>query len=311
MTNVYTHVRPDADAFGSAIGLAILENGIAWFLASDWRNRPASIRAIETQVDLLPHVHLFDQGDEAPDGQCWAVDCGDYGRISAPDSVKERGFEVSFDHHCNGPVAHTEYGGAHFPSASAAIVEHYRHFRKISPAAATLLYAGLAGDTELFSNSAATSLAHSVAAFLADRGAFVDLVNRAIKTQRLQRAKLQAKFFESLEVHCLGGFKFATTLLTGKDYKEAGAERPDYAGMPGSALLEGVDLAACIQQDGPTTFRIAFRSTPGSKLKAQACASELGGNGHPDAAGAEIDQENADVARGLVVATIKDLLLRS
>ncbi len=91
---IFTHVKPDADAFGTAITVAIALKVKAWFHADDWDNRPATIRAVEAKY---PNVAAFtatfggyyDDDREVPAvHDNIVVDCGDPSRISAPDAVK-------------------------------------------------------------------------------------------------------------------------------------------------------------------------------------------------------------------------------
>ena len=301
MINIYTHVAPDADAFGSALGLSeILNRGdpddestsTVWVRKEDWENRPASIRALASKNAALA---FFEDGDPAPEGVNWAVDCGDLGRVSCPASVREKGFKESFDHHCNEKFADVEYGGPRFPAA-AAVVAQWVRIRGLgqTPESATALFAGLYGDTCGFTVNTGSHLTFATAAALVGGCADTDLVIEAATRQTLPRARLFAKVVDSIESHTLGGDeKFLLTCVTKEDFEKVGATKADYAGVPSQVLRIGSNtvLAVCLCQDfdTPTTWRVAFRTKGWSKVKAKDLAQMFGGNGHPDAAGGVVE----------------------
>lgn len=307
MIHIFTHCKPDADAFGSAIGLAEIQSGFAYFREEDWANRPASIRALEEAFGGFGCVRFFDPGDRAPEGDLIVVDCGDPSRISAPKKVLKAGFIQSFDHHINEKVAMVENGSVNAPAAAAVIARVFS--ARLNPLSASLLYAGLAGDTAGFSNAAATEEAFEVAALLLRRGAKSSIVNSAITAMTMGRAKLEARFLASLRQE-----KFMvvvnTTVLTHDDFSDAGATRADYAGMPSVALsVAKADLSASIIEDKtPGVWAIAFRSRTGTGA-AKECAVAFGGNGHPDAAGGTIKADTAEEAREKTIEKLRSLIM--
>lgn len=310
MVNVYTHIRPDADAFGTALAAAVHHRGTAWFLAEDWGERPASIRVILEEFKLPEGtVKFFQDGDPAPEGDAIVVDCGDPTRVSAPAAVKACGFKESYDHHCNAPVAWKSFGSKKYPSASSVYWDNStaRDLRDDGDLVSSLLFAGLVGDTEAFSNSATTPLAFRIASEMANCGAAVGLVVNAVRKMSLSRARLQARYLASLRQFSVKDTVVNAAVLLDKDFEESDASRRDYAGMPSLGLMVGgADLSVSLIHDSKEEdlWHIAFRSTPESNLKAKDMAILFGGNGHENAAGGKIRADDPEQVLRLVIDRI-------
>ena len=288
---VLTHVRPDADAFGSAIGLVIAINGVAWFAEADWANAPATIKALaELHLDRglsgslkFRYTYMQIGGDIVGNMPVYVTDCGEPSRVSAPEGLRYLGVPVvaSYDHHCNAPIgAGTQYGSKEYVSASAVVAKYCQNRPQLADA---FLWAGHLGDSARFSVGdvpravAEASDIHPTAADAA-------LVNAAYSRISVGRARLLRHFWSSLVVDEKLGL--AITKLYRLDFAQAGANKADYAGMPALLLdIDGVRVVAalCEDQEQPGLWRIAFR-TRGTG-KAQVLAKASGGDGHQDAAG--------------------------
>ena len=319
--NIYTHIRPDADAFGTALAMAIIKGVKALFHVDDIENVPASIKAV---IKKYPKVRSFMDSfggyydyDPKVDHESIVVDCGDKGRISAPDDQKAAGFALSYDHHCNEPVADAEMGRPDAPAAAAVVAQTCA--LPNDPVVATLLFAGLVGDTAGFSNSASTAEAFDAAALLVRKGADVQLVLDAIHQESASRARLKARAVSTLEQHEVVrklddpsmNVLVNLTVLAPEDFKAARAGKADYAGMPGEILaIDGALVAACLNLDNEAgMYRIAFRTSPSSPIRAKTLAMAFGGNGHPDAAGGSLVAASSADAVARVAEKIANMIL--
>ena len=319
--SIFSHQRPDADAFGTALALAVILNAKAWFLRTDWESLPVSIKAIVKKWPKVKEfVGIFGEQEyttPTPNPANVVVDCGDPSRISAPEAVKAEGFDISYDHHCNQPVARTEMGRPDAPAAAAVVAQVCSIPN--DPVIATLLFAGLAGDTAGFSNSASTAEAFEVAATLARKGADTQLVLDAIHQESAPRARLKAHAVSTLDQHEVVrkmddpsmNVLVNCTVLTPEDFEMARAGKADYAGMPGEILaIDGAQVAACLNLDREAgVYRIAFRTTSSSPIRAKELAQAFGGNGHPDAAGGVVDAPSPIDAQNKVTKKIVDLIM--
>lgn len=303
---VLTHVRPDADAFGSAIGLAIAINGIAWFAESDWANAPATIKAL-VDHHLAGSMRTYIQvgGDIIGNMPVYVTDCGDPSRVAAPEGLRYLGVPVvaSYDHHCNAPIgAGTQYGSKEYVSASAVVAKYCPDRPQLADA---FLWAGHLGDSARFSVGDVPRAVAEAAEYIHPTAADAALVNAAYSRISSGRARLLGRFWSSLVIDEKIGL--AITKLSRMDFAQAGANKADYAGMPSLLLdIAGVRVVAalCEDQEQPGLWRIAFR-TRGTG-KAQVLAKASGGDGHPDAAGGFVPP--GEYPEGWIIALVLRLM---
>ncbi len=287
---IVTHARVDADAVGSAIGMAALclESGVkpAAVRAGDFRV-PPGLRFLEGSSQLA---------DDSVDPLAQAdlvifVDCADAGRAGQVSTIlAEREFayrSINIDHH----VTNTRFGDFNVvvPQAAATCEILVGIFEALdlqfAPSTATALLAGTYGDTLGLKTPSTTPQTMRACADLFEAGAYLDLI-----VDHLFRKKPFST------VHLWGEAQSAAVwrgrLVWSKVTKEmlerSGAAPSETEGLVNFlAGTEGAFAAALIQQadDG---WRVSLRSTTGA-VNVSELAQHFGGGGHPRAAGCRLE----------------------
>ena len=162
----------------------------------------------------------------------------------------------------------------------------------ITPMIATMLYAGLHGDTDGFSLPNTTPASLRVGAALAAAGAWIDKV-----CQKIRRSKSPSEFqllrlvYDNTMLSQDGRVAWSTAthdeiLATGCDH----ADIDDQVSVP--RCLEGADVAILFSEGLPGSVRINIRSE--GEIDVLPLAREFGGGGHRNSAGTSIKNQPFD-----------------
>lgn len=299
------HQRPDGDAIGSGMGMAMVlrEQGY----------RPKLVNPLPLPLNL---AFLVDDDLRlvTEDPEWWReFDCVgalDFGDPVRADEANRTAFAnlpaFNIDHH----VTSSGIGDAAWvePGASSTGEMCVRLCRTagwpIPPRAALAFWTAIVTDTGRFSQENATpdSLA-------AGRECLLAGANPTITAQEIYQSvsyaerRLQARVLERLEMHA--GGRLAISWLRHDDFREAGI------GVEGAQDLinlvrdtAGVEVAVFLYEPAgaapgsPAPVKISLRTRP--PHSALAIAVKHGGGGHVRAAGASIDQP-LDAARRIVL----------
>lgn len=286
---VVSHVKPDGDAFGSALGLA-------GFL------RAAGREAITAGLEPVPDNYRFLRGldRDVPadryqpvEGDLLAIcDCGALDRI--PSALRETVGtlpSVCIDHH----KTNTGFAGAAFidPAASSTSELVWRMARQagwpLDAATAEALWVGLVTDTGRFAYDCTSPATLRCAADVLERGRVPTAVLNEEVYGRVSEAKLrlQQRAIGSLE-RAAGG-RIAIISLTQADYAECGTTSIDSENFVDIARsVRGVEVAAFLYAgEGGRVARLSLRSAP--PFDAAEFCKKLGGGGHARAAGATLE----------------------
>ena len=276
-----THVSPDSDAIGSALGMAHALRLLGKSAT------PSCADAIRDRFDILPgHAEVVTQVNSAFD-LAMALDCGDEPRLGSvwanlPDP---KPFLINLDHH----ISNTRFGQINWIDPSAAstaeMVLHVVDQLGIplnQEIAICLLY-GIVGDTLGFRtpNTTPRQLQYAERCMAAGASLY-----ESIDQQFNQRSR---------SLVCLWGK--AVTAMQIKDriaYTAVSKAMRDACGMGISDLnlssflvsINEVDRAAVLVEKDDGSIEISLRAKRGFNVSNAAVA--LGGGGHPLAAGATI-----------------------
>ncbi len=287
---VVSHVRPDGDAFGSALGLA------GYLRAAGREVVVAGLRPVPSSYAFLAGVDgiLEAEAYRGAAGDLLAVcDCGAAERLAAPlRPWLARLPTVCIDHHkTNDGFARIDYID---PSASSTAELVWRVGRKagwpLEPATAEALWVGLVTDTGRFGYDNASPAALRCAAALQERGRIrTGWINEQVYGSVSEtQLRLQALAIGSLRRSADG--LVAVVSLTREQYAACGATSIDsenFVDLPRS--IRGVRLAAFLYAaDEGRTSRLSLRTTP--PYDASAICREFGGGGHERAAGATLEE---------------------
>ncbi len=302
-----THIRPDCDAIGSALGLAAILDS----LGKDVRvvtafDVPPTLRFLDPQhrirrigrdatLDRLADVEVM----IVLDTSAWAQ-LGEMGdAIRATQALK-----LVLDHH----VSSDDLGAEEFKDTSAEatgriVFELAEHLgATVSSETATLLLAALATDTGWFRFSSTRAETLHLAGRLVGLGAAPDgLYKRLYENDSLARLNLVGRVLARATAEKDG--RLIHTWIERADFEATGALPSDSEDLVNMTLtVGGTEVAVILVEQEGGGFKISFRSR--SDVDCSKVASEFGGGGHRKAAGAFI-REPLDVAKRRVLDAVR------
>jgi bifunctional oligoribonuclease and PAP phosphatase NrnA len=299
---VLTHVDPDGDAIGSltAVGNALAGMGKKVTMACD-DNVPGRFR-------FLPLTDKVQKGT-SPDAVfdlAIALDCGDESRMGRTFAdLKQKPFLINIDHH----VTNTKFGQINLVDGEATSTAEMLYEllvaigSEITADTALSLLTGVVTDTLGFRIVGVTPRTMEITSALMAAGADLSLVTMlALNLKPFSTIRLWQIGLNQLKLD--GGL--AWTSLTYKAQQEINFNSPSSAGLVNIlANIEEAVMSAVLleQQDG--SVRVGFRCRP--PYSVSEVALNLGGGGHPLAAGCSLDGPLAK-AEALVVGMCKEAI---
>lgn len=292
---IATHISPDPDAIGSALGLTHA------LLALGKEVVPLVDDDIPADLHFLPGCDLIRR--ELPPGftpdVAVALDASDPERLGAFATFVTGDVPlVNIDHH----VTNLEYGSLNLvePAAAATaelLVEVVDKLgAPLSGEVATCLATGLVGDTRSFSIPGVTPKTLRVGARLVEAGApLASIIERVMNSRTFASLQMWELALERMK---LESGVIWTTLPLG-ERKTRNLLNVEAQGL--SNLLLSVDearISALFTERTDGLIDISFRAKPGFDVAA--LALELGGGGHPLAAGCLVEGSLEDVVERIV-----------
>ncbi|MCG3138997.1 MAG: Bifunctional oligoribonuclease and PAP phosphatase NrnA [Phycisphaerae bacterium] len=289
---VAAHVTPDADALGSmlALGLGLQAAGTPVRIALPAESVSQKLQFMVALAELP--VATVEQCQTAE--RLVVCDTAKVKRINLPDHLQRlipQEFSpaiINIDHHAsNEQFGVVNWVDAHASSSSELICRIYQAAGwPLTPVAATLLYAGILGDTVGFSLPNSTAATLSAAADLVAAGADIALVGlKLCRSQTRSEFDLRRIIYDNTRIIADGRIAYSTASY--EEITRAGcraADIDDQVEIPRS--LAGVQLAMLLTEGEPGRIRFNLRSN--NHLSILELAQQLGGGGHHAAAGAII-----------------------
>ncbi|GIT98542.1 bifunctional oligoribonuclease/PAP phosphatase NrnA [Sulfurovum sp. TSL1] len=272
---ILSHLNPDADTLGTALGLYAL-------LSSDKRLKVEIVNAsteLPLYLDFLPNFKKIKHHIDYADSVIISCDCG---------SVDRLGFDlegrdiINIDHH----QSNTRYGSinvviAEYASASQVAFALFKALYPVKADASTCFYTALLSDTRFFTTSSVNEEVFTVAQELVQRGALPDEIARHFTQRRplsslriLQRALTSLSLYHDAEI--------AALMVTKEDIRASGATVPDMEGVVDYARSLATVEIAIFAMELEQGIRISLRS---KKVDVSKVAMAFGGGGHKVAAG--------------------------
>ncbi len=276
-----THLRPDGDALGSLLGLALALE------ASGLQVARLCMHPCPENYCFLPGAErLASQAPDWPADLGIAVDCDGLKRLgSVEEAFAALPHLVDIDHH----ATEQSFGDVRVidPTAAATAEIVYELILQlgvpITPDIATCLYAGVLTDTGRFSFSNTTPRSFAVAAELVAHGANPAQIADRIYFQRsYASARLLGIALSRLRLDRDG--QIISSVLHAADFTETGALQADTEGIIDRIRMVGGPLVAAFftqTEDGET--RVSLRSN--GRPDVSRVALKFGGGGHAPAAG--------------------------
>lgn len=281
-----SHVDPDGDAIGSALGLAWILRGL---------DKQAQVLLPGGAPDLYRFLTgadeiLSDPGQADPSAAAVvALDATSASRLGDLAPLLDGPVAVAnVDHHGdNQRFAPLNLVDATASATALIVWETAKEAGfPVSPSAAESLYAGILTDTGRFTFANTDVRTLAAAAALADAGAAPAAIAQNVYGQRsVSSVRLLGHALETLEVY--EGGDVACLHVTDAMLDETGASLEDSEGFSVWARsLAGVKVGVFLREAPDGMIKISFRSNEGVEI--DGVAGRFGGGGHPSAAGARV-----------------------
>ncbi|MBU2915292.1 DHH family phosphoesterase [Reichenbachiella agariperforans] len=315
---ITTHVKPDADALGSSLGLAgyLLKRGhqVCVITPTDY---PEFLNWMDGNEDVM----IFEGNEEKAQYLVENADlvfCLDFSSLSRIGALGElvrqsEAEKVLIDHHLN-PETFAQYVLWSTEAAATAelvfdLIEMLDDVEKITKGMAEALYAGLMTDTGNFKLPATTPHVHNIVAALMELGADVSKVSHCVYDDNsLDRMKMLG-FALSERLEVIEGSTVAFFYLTLEDKKRFNYQTGDSEGLVNYGLaVKGVNVSAIFIEE-EKNVKISFRSFGDIPVN-EISRKYFNGGGHKNAAGgASFDdlQTTINKFKDLVQNQIKEL----
>lgn len=277
---ILTHVRPDGDTLGCASALCLALNKLgktAYLLRNpgDLQNFEGYLTFRWAPDDYMPdHVIAVDIATEhlLPQGGHQAY----RGRV-----------EVCVDHHISNDGYAREL--CLDPNAAACGEILFRVCRQLGvldEQIAKALYIAIATDCGGFIYSNTTPETHRIGAALMEYGDFRRINKHFFQTRSFKRLRLEAMVLASERFYA--GGKVCIGKVSLSDKASVDADEGDCEELASfAASIEGVECAATLRELTPGEWKVSLRSVESYADSNRIC-NQLGGGGHPAAAGATV-----------------------
>ena len=283
-----THENPDGDALGSLLAahamLGELDKDAVMFMAAEEFPLPA-------EYSSMPFDGVLNSPPEDVDERVAVfLDCGNIDRMPVDFLQREGVHIVNIDHHHD----NTCFGTVNYVDSSASCTAEIlwrlakRLGVEITQPIAEALYVALVTDTGRFMYENTTPDSHRMAAELIEAGVDAHGVYRRLyenlpfrRLELLQRALSRVERFDDCAL--------AYTYLTREDFEETGSLETDSEGIVDHLrAVEGTSVAALVRDlladDRGGQRKVSLRAVNG-RVDVSQIAREMGGGGHPQAAG--------------------------
>ncbi|MBQ9729215.1 MAG: bifunctional oligoribonuclease/PAP phosphatase NrnA [Clostridia bacterium] len=280
---IFSHVRPDGDALGSAFALfyALKELGIQSTVYNE-SETPANLffalKSEKMEKEVGARHDLFiavDSADEQRLGVLADAFC---------QAKRKKITTINLDHHVSNP-RFADYNRV--VECSANCMNVYRLVLelgvKLTPKIANLLLMGLLTDSGNFSHDDVTAETLEIASALVAAGADVCSLNyHLFKKQSKARAALYAETMS--KIRYMHGDRFALIVIPSERLERYGADKSDTEGFVDFPLnVETVEVCASLMEMKKGQYKISLRSKTYADVNK--IAAVYGGGGHVRAAG--------------------------
>jgi bifunctional oligoribonuclease and PAP phosphatase NrnA len=294
---IVSHVRPDGDAIGSVLGL-----GLALKNAGKQVHMVLKDGVVRT-FRHLPGTNLVEHAFEEPCDLYIAVDSSDLKRTGGVLGLIQP--DINIDHH----ITNDSYGKVNLIDEKAVatcevLAQHIPSWGlEITLDVAANLLSGIVSDSIGFRTTNTRPQSLRIAA---------DLMEKGVNISELYYKALISRSFEAATYwgFALGRMErlnrlvwTALTLEDRKNSKYPGNDDADLTNVLSS--IEDIDIAVLFVEQSADKTKVSWRSRPG--VDVSVIASELGGGGHPAAAGADLDGTFEAIKERVLSRTIEFL----
>jgi len=274
-----SHVRPDGDAIGSQLAMALA-----------LRHLGKTVRVVNCDMPPSPmlvfpgvaEIEVAQRVDDPGDAVI-IMECGDFARTGV--AGLDRGFVINIDHH----LGNTMYGALNWFDASAAACGEmvFDLIQKLgvplTREIATHIYIAILTDTGSFHYSSISSRTFDICRQCVEAGLDPPAVARSIfDSNNLGRLKLFGAVLSGMELDASG--RLATVWVDRALARNCGGTYEDTEGLINLPLtVKEIQAVVFFKEQGPDDWRISMRSK--GEVDVNRVATEFGGGGHKNTAG--------------------------
>lgn len=288
---VTTHVNPDGDAIGSALGLYhfLKQLGVDAYVINcsptpyNFEFLPGS-KDIEV-YDPARHDELLENID-----LLFVLDANSVSRLQSMERIvlKTRARKIIIDHHLNPEEFADIYAIDTQASSTAELVWKFIHGydgAQVTPQIAPAIYTGILTDTGSFKFPRTTPEVHRIVANLIECGADpFTISNEIYNTAPFEKTLLLGEALAGMRVYFDG--RFCVMTVTQELLKKTGARELDTEGLVHHTLgFKGAVMGLLITE-AEDQVKLSFRSK--GEVAVHTLAAAFGGGGHFNAAGARV-----------------------
>jgi phosphoesterase RecJ-like protein len=283
---IASHLRPDADAYGSTIAAAL------WLRSEGHEVTVWNTDGMLGKFTFLPSSEIVTAPSETPVSfdAVLSLDTSVKNRLGAViDVIAGDPLWICIDHHkSNEGYADLNLIDPSKPATGEILAEAFlAEGITITPEMAVNLFAAISTDTGSFQYEGTSARTYEIAAELIRRGVNVAAISRSLyenqpkrRLELLRHALVHARFSCDDQV--------ASFALSLADVKKLGVLPEDSEGIIDNLRsVEGVKAAAFLEELPDGKVRLSLRSKD-SGFDACALCGQFGGGGHPMASGARI-----------------------
>lgn len=272
---IHRHQNPDPDALGS-------QGGLKEIIRHNFPQKKVLITGFDEPS--LSWLGTMDSVSDEDYKHALVIITDTANRPRIDDERYLQGdFLIKIDHHPNEDV----YGDLYYvdttASSASEIIADFAFSQKltITDQAASLLYAGIVGDTGRFLYPSTTSKTLAIASQLRSYQFDFAAISRQMDSFPFKIAKLQGYVLEHLEVDDNGAARIVLSQEILKSFDVTLAESSAIVSTPGK--IDSVETWAIFIEQTDGTFRVRMRS---KEKIVNGIAKVHGGGGHPLASGA-------------------------
>ena len=305
-----SHVRPDADALGSELGMArVLDTLGKRVRIVNGQATPPNLAFLdlEKRIQVIGQdVKLAGLADAdlvmVLDTSAWAQ-LGPMGDAIKALTCKK----IVLDHHVGeDDLGATWYKNTSAEAAGRLVVEAAEQLGvTLTPEMAMPLFAAVATDTGWFRFGSANGYTYEIGKKLIDAGARpAEIFKQLYEQETIGRVRLRGIILSRIELE-LGG-RLAHTHALKEDFAKLGALPSDTEDVINMALaIKGTEFAVIFVEQLSGGFKISFRSR--CEVNCNSLAQQFGGGGHKAAAGAFV-QGNLEQAQSQILGAVRKAL---
>jgi len=294
---VLSHLNPDADTLGTALGIYTL-------LSHDRSKKVEVVNAsvqLPLHLDFLPNFNKIKHQMDFHDSLVITCDSGSIDRLGFDLTGRDI---INIDHH----QSNTRYGtidviAVDYASASQVAYALFRELYTIKKDVATCFYTALLSDTRYFTTTSMNEEVFNVARDLVNAGAVPSEIAYHFTQRRpLSSLRILEKALSSLSLY--HDARIATLMVTKKDIEATGATIPDLEGIVDYGRSLATVEISVFAMELDHGIRISLRS---KKVDVSKVASAFGGGGHKVASGFTLKQLGLQESIDTILTKIEEL----